>query len=567
MLMAQWALAQMPPAITIDPANATGWDELTLTIDASKACVPDGKQPITAASIVKMHSAAFLYDNIDNWGSQWGSYGVDYNADSKEETPRQPVLTDEGGGKYSITFVPGDFYGVPEGSTIIGITAVFNGGTWDYEAHDNGQDGCIDFYIPLSYEPPTPALKFQLDLTYQEELGNFDKSTGKAYVVVNGTSYEMEQLLEGIFPVAKYEKTLTEADDGITAETSYTYKFKMNDTEETVNRDPVVAKNYQIFISKFFNDEEKPVETGSIKFSVDMRYAARAGKIDLAANYVDIAGSLNGWDGSNYHLTDADADSVYEITVEDLDLDQILEYKYRINGSWDNDSSEFPAGGPNRHATVIQGSREAKSVWNNEIPGYVPVVMSVDMKNEIMKGTFVPKKDYVDVAGTMTGWGNYNDELVDVNSDSIYVTHPAVPAPPGDTMEFKFRLNSNWDTSEFPGGGANRKFGVKDTTGGVTNETEVYWYNDTPLAIEEQLIRIKTVRFYPNPVSDVMYIDNEVGMQELKIINLLGQTVIQMQLDNRRSYRLNTGSLERGVYIIYVSGDKGYKGTAKFIKQ
>ena len=101
----------------------------------------------------------------------------------------------------------------------------------------------------------------------------------------------------------------------------------------------------------------------------------------------------------------------------------------------------------------------------------------------------------------------------------------------------------------------------------MTNETEVYWYNDTPLAIEEQLIRIKTVRFYPNPVSDVMYIDNEVGMQELKIINLLGQTVIQMQLDNRRSYRLNTGSLERGVYIIYVSGDKGYKGTAKFIKQ
>jgi hypothetical protein len=108
---------------------------------------------------------------------------------------------------------------------------------------------------------------------------------------------------------------------------------------------------------------------------------------------------------------------------------------------------------------------------------------------------------------------------------------------------------------------------VKDTTGSVVNETEVYWYNDTPLAIEEYLIRIQTVSFYPNPVSDVMYIENEVGMQELRIINLLGQEIVRMRLDNSRSYQLNTSELERGVYILSVYGEKGYKGTAKFIKQ
>jgi hypothetical protein len=515
-----------------------------------------------------MHSAAYLYENIADWGTQWGSYGVDHDANSKEDPPRQPQLTDEGGGKYSITFTPGVFYGVPEGSTIIGITAVFNGGSWDYEAKDGTAPDCGDFYIPLTYVEPTPALKFKLDLTYQEELGNFDKSTGKAYVIVNGTEYDMgDPLLEGIFPVAKYELTLTQAEHGITAETSYTYKFKMDATEETVVRDPIVAKNYQIFVSHFFNDEEKPVEKGAVKFSVDMRYMARIDSFIIGTDYVDIAGSLNGWDGTNHHLTDEDADSVYEITVEDLDLEQIIEYKFRINGSWDADKHEFPDGGPNRHATVIAGSRDAKSVWNNVIPGYVPVVMSVNMKNEIMKGTFVPKKDFVDVAGTMTGWGNYNDELFDKNSDSIYVTHPAVVAPPGDTMEFKFRINSDWETSEFPGGGPNRKFGVKDTTGGVVNETEVYWYNDTPLGIQDRLIQIQEVRFYPNPVSDVMYIENEAGIQELRIINLLGQQVVHMRLDNRTFYRLNTSELERGVYILSVFGEKGYKGTAKFIKQ
>lgn len=566
-VMAQWAIAQMPAAISIDPANATGWDELTLTLDVSKACVPDGKQPVTAGSRVMMHSAAFLYENKDDWGSSWGSYGIDYNANSKEDTPREPELTDNGDGTYSITLIPGKFYGVPEGSTIIGITAVFNGGSWDYEAKDNAGDGCGDFYIPLTYTEPTPALKFMVNLTYQEELGNFDKSTGKAYVIVNGTSFEMDQLLEGIFPVAKYEKTLTEANDGITAGTKYAYKFKMDDTEETVERDTIVAQNYQIFKSHWFNDEVKPVEKGDIKFTVDMRYAARAGKFDPATQFVDIAGSLNGWDGSAHHLTDENSDSTYEITVEELDLDQIIEYKFRINGSWADDSSEFPGGGPNRHATVVAGSREAKSVWNNEIPGYVPVVMSVNMKNEIQKGTFVPKKDFVDVAGTMTGWGNYNDELVDLMGDSIYVTHPPVAASMGDTMEFKFRINSNWETAEFPGGGPNRKFGVQDTTGGVSNETEVYWYNDTPLAIAEQQIRIEQVRFYPNPVSDVMYIENKIGMNELRIINLLGQQVVRMQLNNRTFYQLNTSELERGVYILSVYGEKGYKGTAKFIKQ
>ncbi len=571
MVMAQWAIAQMPAAISIEPANATGWDEITLTLDASKACVPDGKQPVTAASKVKMHSAAFLYDDIDNWQSAWGGYGVDYDADSKEETPRQPELTDLGDSKYSITFTPGEFYGVPEGSTIIGITAVFNGNSWDFEAKDNATDGCGDFYIPLSYDPPTPALKFKLDLTYQEELGNFDRATGKAYVIVNETEYEMDQLLIGILPDARYEKTLTEADDGITAGTKYTYKFKMDETVETVERDTIVAKDYQIFKSHFFNNEEKPVAMGEIKFSVDMRYAARAGKFDSAVNYVDIAGSLNGWNGKDHHLTPV-GDSIYEITVDSLDLEQIIEYKFRMDGSWADDSSEFPAGGPARHATVIKGHRDAKSVWNNDIPGSVPVTLSVNMKNEILKGTFVPKQNYVDVAGTMTGWGTYNDELFDKDGDSIYVTHPAVVAPisgiaAGDTMEYKYRIDSDWDNSEFPGGQPNRKYPVKDTVGGVENIPDMVWYNDTPLAIESQQIRIQEVTFYPNPVSDVMYIENEVGMNEIRIINLLGQQVVHMRLDKRTSYNLNTSNLDKGIYILTVYGEKGYKGVAKFIKQ
>ena len=571
--MAQWAHTQMPAAISIDPPNATGWDDLTLTLDANVAC-HGAKLSIVGQSDIRMHSAAFLYDNIANWGSTWGSYGVDFDKQPHQEGFDFPRLTDNGDGTYSITFNPGKFYGVPEGSTIIGITAVFNAnGGWDYEAKDFGEgDACKDFYIPLTYEPPTPALKFTLDLTYQEELGNFDRADGKAYVIVNDVEYEMDQLLIGIVPDARYEKKLTEAEDGITAGNSYSYKFKMNDTEETVERDPVVAGDYQISLYHYFNDIGKPV--ADVSFMVDMRYAAREGIFIPENDYVDIAGTLNGWDGADYHLTDENGDTLYEITVEEMDLLTIVEYKYRINGSWDDDKSEFPGGGPNRHATVIEGGRTARSVWNNTIPGMVPVTFSVNMNNEIAKGNFVPGENYVDVAGSMNHWADndWSDELYDQGGDGIYTTIPAAIAPiggEGDTLQYKFRIDGSWadDKSEFPGGGPNRKYVMQDTTGGFVNDIPWVWYNDVALGIKDRSIQFQEISIYPNPVTDMMYIENKVDMQMILISNILGQEVMRMTLDKKRSYQLNTGELKRGLYILSVYGEHGYVGTAKFIKK
>lgn len=567
-IVGQWANAQI---VTITPANATGWEEITLTLDANQACVPDGKQSVVGQSDVRMHSAAFLYNDIDNWGAAWGAVGIDYDAKPKQEGFDFPSLTDNGDGTYSITFIPAEFYGVEEGTTIIGITAVFNGGSWDYEAKNNGEDGCADFYIDLAYTAPTPALKFKLDLTYQEELGNFDRSTGKAYVIVNDTEYEMDQLLIGIVPDARYEKTLTEADDGITAETSYTYKFKMDDTEETVVREPVVAKNYQILRSHFFEDLGKPV--GDIKFMVDMRYAAREGLFMPETDYVDIAGSLNEWDGADYHLSDENGDSIYEILVEELALETTVEYKYRINGSWDEDKHEFPSGGPARHATVIDGVRDAKSIFNNAVPGMVPVTLSVNMSREIDRENFDPKMNYVDVAGSLNGWGgDWNDELYDEDGDGIYITNPPAFAPvnaEGDSMEFKFRINSSWDDDkhEFPGGGPARKFVVADTAGGVVNEAELVWFNDIALGIEEDRISLQEVSIYPNPVRDILYIQNKGEMQEIRVNNLVGQEVVRMSLENKSFYELSTSDLETGIYILSVYSEDGRVGVAKFIKQ
>ena len=73
-----------------------------------------------------------------------------------------------------------------------------------------------------------------------------------------------------------------------------------------------------------------------------------------------------------------------------------------------------------------------------------PVTFSVDMSFQTTLGNFVPGTDLVDVAGTLNEWGG-GDMLTDDDSDGIYVGTFNVPA---GAMEYKFRINSNWDTSE-----------------------------------------------------------------------------------------------------------------------
>jgi hypothetical protein len=64
-----------------------------------------------------------------------------------------------------------------------------------------------------------------------------------------------------------------------------------------------------------------------------------------SGDFVDVAGTFNGWNGSA-HMTDADGDGIYSLTVPGFAVFGKIEYKYRINGNWN--TSEFPSGGPNR---------------------------------------------------------------------------------------------------------------------------------------------------------------------------------------------------------------------------
>ncbi|MBT3244317.1 MAG: T9SS type A sorting domain-containing protein [Bacteroidetes bacterium] len=122
---------------------------------------------------------------------------------------------------------------------------------------------------------------------------------------------------------------------------SYTYMY-----QAASNSEYSTGKMNQIGI--VINEEGGPV-AASVTFNVDMNAHIANDEFNINSDFVDVAGSFNNWEGSA-QMTDEDGDGIYTITIDNVDVAALIEYKYRINANWD--TSEFPAGGPNRTYTV-----------------------------------------------------------------------------------------------------------------------------------------------------------------------------------------------------------------------
>ncbi|MDT8346523.1 MAG: fibronectin type III domain-containing protein [Flavobacteriaceae bacterium] len=71
--------------------------------------------------------------------------------------------------------------------------------------------------------------------------------------------------------------------------------------------------------------------------------------------------------------------------------------------------------------------------------------------------------------------------------------------------------------------------------------------------------------FYPNPVKDVLNIDSFELVNDVTVINMLGQIVVQTQ-PNVAQAQINLGNLSAGTYLVRVSTDEGTR-TVRVIKE
>ncbi len=102
-----------------------------------------------------------------------------------------------------------------------------------------------------------------------------------------------------------------------------------------------------------------------VTFKVRMAYQVELGSFDPGHDFVDLAGTFNGWGSSPLTpLSDADGDTIYEVTLGGFSPSQYIEYKFRMNGVWDG-SEEFPGAGNNRVYTVPSVD-DTILVWYND---------------------------------------------------------------------------------------------------------------------------------------------------------------------------------------------------------
>ncbi|WP_425391466.1 alpha-amylase family glycosyl hydrolase [Ekhidna sp.] len=114
----------------------------------------------------------------------------------------------------------------------------------------------------------------------------------------------------------------------------------------------------------------------AITFNVNMSYQIEQGKFSPSTEFVDIAGTFNGWGGTLNKLSDHDGDSVWSVTLNNFNPGQTIEFKFRYNGDWD-DREEFPGAGNNRTHTVGSDDESLGFWYNDEEPPSGPAVAGI----------------------------------------------------------------------------------------------------------------------------------------------------------------------------------------------
>lgn len=127
-----------------------------------------------------------------------------------------------------------------------------------------------------------------------------------------------------------------------------------------------------------------------ITFRVDMSYQIQKGNFEPSVNFVDIAGTFNGWGAEPDYLTDSEQDSVYSIILDGFRPSETIEFKFRIDGAWDG-REEFPGGGPNRSYRVQPDSNIILVWYNDQWPSTGPPVarFSASASSIFTNGTVV----------------------------------------------------------------------------------------------------------------------------------------------------------------------------------
>ncbi|NME70209.1 T9SS type A sorting domain-containing protein [Flammeovirga aprica] len=239
-------------------------------------------------------------------------------------------------------------------------------------------------------------------------------------------------------------------------------------------------------IERWFNDE---VLVTTITLQVDMSAKIAQGFFDPTKDSVDVAGTFNSWSNDNgeYNLSTED-NKIYSITFE---VDSIQEYnfKFRINGSWNDLLHEFPGNGALNRAITPELGIENIFVYyfNDENIENPEVLLKVNMEHQVALENFDPTVEGVEVRIKFYEGDGFSTYPLILNEDGLYGL-PFNKLGTGETYTYKFMYQypngeGGWTVFEEDN---DRTFLV--ATG---QQTTSVWYNDQ--VPEERILAVWNV--------------------------------------------------------------------------
>lgn len=467
-------------------------------------------------------------------------------------------------------------------------------------------------------------ITFQVDMSVQEQLGNFDAATDS--VGLNGTMNNWGG--DGVIRLFDDDEDMIYAATvELTAGDEEQYKYVIAPDgdfgalswESIENRALTVPDTDTELEVVFFNNQESanPTFPYEIIFQVDMSVAIETEQFDPANDAVIIRGghaALGNWGGYTA-LAQQGATDIYaiEIQFDALEVEIALEYKFVIDV--DNDQSdpviweELPQGG-NREFVPTGDEEDTDGdefknvildpVYFADNPGGIESDLTV--RFELDGRPAIRKHNDVGIPGVtgeeiewfiVTGpwdnnwtWtpndlGNYNlfDDGVDpddTDGDSVFTTEIDFPA--GTAINFVYKYGANGGDNE-AGMGENRFIQLDDSEPVMVVQDEFGeqgdLYDDYLYVVEVPSASLPaefTVgQNYPNPFNPTTTIEFALpspGRTMLRVFNVTGQEVISEFIGNLNAGRyevtIDASKLASGPYFYRIEAN-GLSVTKKMV--
>lgn len=176
------------------------------------------------------------------------------------------------------------------------------------------------------------------------------------------------------------------------------------------------------------------------------------------------------------------------------------------------------------------------------------ITFRFNMNRQIENGNFNPAMDFIDVAGSFNNWEG-DDKVYDGNEDGIY-QYTTLGFTTNQTIEYKARINADWNTAEFPehGGAGNRVYTL------VSGHNIIeHWYNEAGTGIDDAISDVMLTVF-PNPTTSGNFaVKSTFKMEAILIYSLTGNVVYQKENYNVNELHVDV-ELDKGIYIVKVFG-------------